>query len=98
MTTLSTTPPLAGNDKRSWLRLFGWGLCLAVLAWSWQGAEMNPLLLIRDSANMATFAADFFPPDFRNWQLYLKEMVPTVHIAPWEIGRASCRERGCKYG
>lgn len=36
MTTLSTTPPLAGNDKRSWLRLLGWGLCLAVLAWSWQ--------------------------------------------------------------
>ena len=25
MTTLSTTPPLAGNDKRSWLRLFGDG-------------------------------------------------------------------------
>ncbi|WP_213662169.1 phosphonate ABC transporter, permease protein PhnE [Stutzerimonas stutzeri] len=83
MTTLSTTPPLAGNDKGSWLRLFGWGLCLAVLAWSWQGAEMNPLLLIRDSANMATFAADFFPPDFSNWQLYLKEMVTTVHIALW---------------
>jgi len=83
MTTLSTTPPLASNDKRSWLRLLGWGLCLAVLAWSWQGAEMNPLLLIRDSANMATFAADFFPPDFSNWQLYLKEMVTTVHIALW---------------
>ena len=83
MTTLSTTPPLAGNDKRSWLRLLGWGLCLAVLAWSWQGAEMNPLLLIRDSANMATFAADFFPPDFSNWQLYLKEMITTVHIALW---------------
>ena len=54
MTTLSTTPPLANPEKRSWPRLAGWTLCLAVLAWSWQGAEMNPLLLIRDSANMAT--------------------------------------------
>jgi len=83
MTTLSTTPPLAGNDKRSWPRLLGWGLCLAVLAWAWQGAEMNPLLLVRDGANMATFAADFFPPDFADWRLYLKEMVTTVHIALW---------------
>ena len=26
------------------------------------------LLLFRDSGNMATFAADFFPPDFSQWQ------------------------------
>ncbi|EDO29341.1 predicted protein, partial [Nematostella vectensis] len=32
---------------------------------------------------MATFAADFFPPDFSNWELYLKEMVVTVQIALW---------------
>jgi phosphonate transport system permease protein len=44
---------------------------------------MNPLGLIRDSGNMATFAADFFPPDFSNWELYLKEMIVTVQIALW---------------
>ncbi|MBU0806590.1 MAG: phosphonate ABC transporter, permease protein PhnE, partial [Gammaproteobacteria bacterium] len=64
-------------------QLIGWGLFIAVLAWSWQGAEMNPLGLIRDSGNMATFAADFFPPDFSNWELYLKEMIVTVQIALW---------------
>ncbi|MHA6494607.1 phosphonate ABC transporter, permease protein PhnE [Pseudomonas borbori] len=83
MTTLATTATSAATGKRSWTQLIGWGLVLAVLAWSWQGAEMNPLGLIRDSGNMATFAADFFPPDFSNWKLYLKEMIVTVQIALW---------------
>ncbi|MDZ4334694.1 MAG: phosphonate ABC transporter, permease protein PhnE, partial [Pseudomonas sp.] len=60
MTTLTTAPTPDLTAKRSWLQLIGWGLFFVVLAWSWQGAEMNPLALIRDSSNMATFAADFF--------------------------------------
>jgi phosphonate transport system permease protein len=83
MSTLTSAPAPDLAPKRSWTQLVGWGLFFAVLAWSWQGAEMNPLSLIRDSGNMATFAADFFPPDFSNWQLYLKEMVVTVQIALW---------------
>ncbi|MBU0903390.1 MAG: phosphonate ABC transporter, permease protein PhnE [Gammaproteobacteria bacterium] len=83
MTTLTTAPTPDFSAKRSWTQLIGWGLFIAVLAWSWQGAEMNPLGLIRDSGNMATFAADFFPPDFSNWELYLKEMIVTVQIALW---------------
>lgn len=82
MTTLTTATPVT-DGKRSWPQLIGWGLFLAVLAWSWQGAEMNPLALVRDAGNMTTFAADFFPPDFSNWQHYLKEMVVTVQIALW---------------
>ena len=57
MTTLTTATPVA-DGKRSWPQLIGWGLFFAVLAWSWQGAEMNPLALVRDAGNMATFAAD----------------------------------------
>ncbi|MGB4073992.1 phosphonate ABC transporter, permease protein PhnE [Pseudomonas sp.] len=83
MTTLTTVAMPEVTAKRGWMQLLGWGLFCAVLAWSWQGAEMNPLALIRDSGNMATFAADFFPPDFSNWELYLKEMVVTVQIALW---------------
>jgi hypothetical protein len=30
---------------------------------------------------MRTFAADFFPPNFKDWSLYLREMVVTLHIA-----------------
>ncbi len=44
---------------------------------------MNPGMLWRDADNMRVFAADFFPPDFRYWGLYLKEMVVTVQIALW---------------
>lgn len=53
------------------------------LAWSWRGAEMRPLDLIRDSSNMATYAKDFFPPNFYDWRLYLSEMLTTLHIAVW---------------
>jgi phosphonate transport system permease protein len=58
-------------------------LVLAVLAWAWQGAEMRPLDLIKDAGNMGSFASDFFPPDFHDWRIYLKEMVVTLHIAVW---------------
>jgi phosphonate transport system permease protein len=69
--------------RRSWLYWLGWGLVAAVLVWSWRGAEMNPVMLWRDVGNMQEFAADFFPPDFTEWRLYLSEMIGTVQIAVW---------------
>jgi len=61
----------------------GWTLFFLVLAWAWQGAEMRPLDLIKDSGNMSKYAADFFPPNFRDWKLYVAEMLVTVQIAIW---------------
>ncbi len=58
MQTITIAP-----SKRSWFSLLSWAVVLAVLVVSWQGAEMAPLTLIKDGGNMATFAADFFPPD-----------------------------------
>ena len=69
--------------KKSLLSYLGWGLFLAVLIWSWEGAEMRPLDLIRDAGNMAIFAQDFFPPDFRQWEFYVEEMLITIQIALW---------------
>ena len=83
MTSVTAHPSVAAPQKQPWFKLIGWGLFLALLGWSWQGAEMNPLALFRDADNMATFAADFFPPDFSHWELYLKEMLVTVQIAVW---------------
>ena len=60
-----------------------WGVILMLLIWSWQGADMRPMSLIQDSANMATFSRDFFPPNFHDWRIYLKEMVITIQIAIW---------------
>ncbi len=61
----------------------GWGVLLAILAGSWQGADMRPLALWHDSANMGKYAADFFPPNFKEWRIYLEEMVITLQIAVW---------------
>jgi phosphonate transport system permease protein len=74
---------LASHKKSQGLSYLIWLVAAGVLAWAWQGAEIRPLDLIRDAANMRTFAADFFPPDFKDWRMYLREMVITLHIALW---------------
>lgn len=63
--------------------LLMWGVLLGVLSISWKGADMRPLELFRDSSNMVKYAADFFPPNFSNWRLYLQEMLVTLQIALW---------------
>ena len=79
---LGAHPP-HGERRESLTRLVVWGLLLGALAGSWRGAGMDPLQLIRDSGNMATMLADFFPPDLADWQDYLEEMAVTVAIALW---------------
>jgi phosphonate transport system permease protein len=80
-------PPAAlappGAEKRTLLQALSWGAVAIVLAWAWNGADMRVGDLVRDSGNMATFATEFFPPDFREWRSYLREMVITLHIAIW---------------
>jgi phosphonate transport system permease protein len=39
--------------------------------------------LIKDSGNMSKYAADFFPPNFKDWKMYVGEMLITVQIAIW---------------
>ncbi len=73
----------AAYPKSSGASLLFWGVALALLAWSWQGADMRPLDLVRDSGNMAEYASSFFPPDFHDWRIYLSETLITLHIAMW---------------
>lgn len=74
---------LAAMPKRS-LRDWGGYLIIAMaFAWAWHGAEMRPYALWKDAGNMAVFAKDFFPPDFKDWKLYLNELIITIHIAMW---------------
>ncbi|MFM8547848.1 MAG: phosphonate ABC transporter, permease protein PhnE [Betaproteobacteria bacterium] len=61
----------------------GWAGFLILLIWSWNGAEIRPVALIEDSANMAVFSREFFPPDFYEWRIYMQEMIITLHIAVW---------------
>lgn len=75
--------PSGGIRRPGLPTLLLWGLILGVLAWSWQGAEMRPMALVADSGNMATFAGEFFPPDFTDWRVYVAEMIVTVQVAVW---------------
>lgn len=73
----------AETSRPGWLHwAAGLGL-LGLLAWAWQGAEMRPLDLLRDAGNIATYGRDFFPPDFHDSDIYLREMVVTLQIALW---------------
>jgi len=87
MTTTLTTPlqsPSPPPDTRHGLTWYlAWGVVLMLLAASWKGADMRPLDLLRDSGNMATYVADFFPPNFSQWRMYVEEMVVTLQIALW---------------
>lgn len=73
----------AADERPGLLHYLGWALVAGVLAWAWQGAEIRPLDLWRDSGNIGKYAADFFPPNFIDWRIYVREMVVTVHIAIW---------------
>ena len=83
MNLATQTSRLPSAPRSSLPVLLVWGVVLALLVMSWNGADMRPLDLLRDSGNMAQFAADFFPPNFRDWRMYLDEMIVTVQIAVW---------------
>lgn len=83
MTSALETARLSPPPRQSLVKLLVWGLIFAVLAWSWSGAEIRPWALVKDGANMGTFLADFFPPNFHDWRYYLEEMLITLQIALW---------------
>jgi phosphonate transport system permease protein len=68
---------------KSTLTYASWGVFALILMWAWEGADIRPVALVTDAANMAEYAAGFFPPDFHNLDLFLREMTVTVQIAIW---------------
>jgi phosphonate transport system permease protein len=80
---LSELSQMAARTRTPGYVWVGWAVAALVLAWAWQGAEIRPLDLVRDAKNMGIFASEFFPPDFREWRLYAREMMITLHIALW---------------
>ena len=78
---LALRPPMEASEKLN--RLLTWVIVAVLLVWSWHGAEMKPMTLIRDAGNIGTLLADFFPPDFTDWRLYVKEMLVTLQVAIW---------------
>ena len=82
-TTLDLLRQRAAEQRPGWLYYVAWAAAIALLAWAWRGAEIRPLDLVKDGANIGTYAREFFPPDFRDWRIYAQEMVVTLHIAVW---------------
>ncbi|MEY3772189.1 MAG: hypothetical protein RL067_203 [Verrucomicrobiota bacterium] len=76
-------PPANQRPGRSLPELFLWAGALLFLAWAWRGAEIRPLALVGGIGNAWKYAQEFFPPDFRDWRIYLAETIVTVHIAAW---------------
>lgn len=84
MTNLSAVTPLPTKSLSSTITKLLLNIAIVViLVWAWQGAEMNPALLIQDAGNMWILFNDFVPPNFREWQLYVEEMIVTLQIAIW---------------
>lgn len=54
-----------------------------LLAFAWHGTEIRMGELWANRGNMVTVLGDFFPPDFSQWEYYMKEMVITIYIALW---------------
>lgn len=73
----------AQRERPGALHWIAWAALALLLAWAWRGAEIRPLDLWRDAANIGTYASGFFPPDFRDWRIYAHEMIVTLHIALW---------------
>lgn len=77
---------ISANSESTLVNVYKWVsglLAVLILTWAWNGAEMDPLLLVRDSANMWELFSDFIPPDFTEWELYVEEMIVTFQIALW---------------
>jgi phosphonate transport system permease protein len=81
--TPGLTAPVPAARRRSLLWYLSWAALLLLLAGSWKGADMRPLDLLRDSGNMVAYSAEFFPPDFTQWRMYVSEIVVTLQIALW---------------
>ncbi len=87
-TSLGAHPSLArladaAHHRHGLAWYLGWAALVLLLAASWEGADMRPLELLRDSGNMARYASEFFPPNFGGWKLYVQEMLITLQIAVW---------------
>lgn len=78
MSTAPTAPV-----RRSLWEYFLWAGGLLLLTWAWRGADIRPGALVGGLGNAWKYAQEFFPPDFRDWRVYLAETVVTVHIALW---------------
>jgi phosphonate transport system permease protein len=77
-------PEVERDRTRGFWTSVTWIGLAVLLVWSWHPAEMYRWpQLFSDAGNMATYAAGFLKPDFKEWRYYLQEMATTIQIALW---------------
>ncbi|MEL6977477.1 MAG: phosphonate ABC transporter, permease protein PhnE [Pseudomonadota bacterium] len=82
------SPEVAAQLKPDWRITIAYAAAALLLALllggSYYPAEVNNWTsLITDSDNMATYMADFFPPNFERRDFYIEKMLETIYIAFW---------------
>lgn len=58
-------------------------IAIVILAVTFVSSEIDIPQLIKDRNNMAEYAGRYFPPDFRYWRDYMKEIWITISMAVW---------------
>lgn len=75
-------PPVPARER--WSKYLFWAVLAALLAWSFNPAEIYRAPgLVTDAGNMAKYAGGFLAPSFKEWRYYLSELVVTIQIAIW---------------
>lgn len=65
------------------IRLISMVIIVAVLLWSFKGAEIRFGDLYEYRGNMMLYLKGFAVPDFLDWHEYVREMAITIQIAIW---------------
>ncbi|NER80942.1 MAG: phosphonate ABC transporter, permease protein PhnE [Leptolyngbya sp. SIO1D8] len=65
------------------LRIGYLGLAIAVLIYTGALSDLSFVELLQGSGTMAEYITKYFPPDFSNWRLYLKDTLETVAMGVW---------------
>ncbi len=58
-------------------------LAIIVLIYTGRLSDLSFVELVQGSGSMAEYITRYFPPDFNNWQSYLKDTLETVAMGIW---------------
>ncbi|MBD1996636.1 phosphonate ABC transporter, permease protein PhnE [Leptolyngbya sp. FACHB-541] len=64
-------------------RIFYLAIALVILVYSGQQSDLSVIELIQGGGNMAEYISRYFPPDFRDWRLYLQDTIETIAMGLW---------------
>ncbi len=76
-------PPTRFTPRSVVIRIAILLVAVPILIWSYYGAEIRPVELVRNWGNIYKYIMGFSDPDFASWRVILEEMKITVQMAIW---------------